>query len=126
MEKLQEFDVRTIALGPTTAVVRVVGDLDLCSAAEVADALSSLPTGVRHVLADLTELSFVDSAGIATLLAAERRLRRDGGSLALLVDDLRVLRVLEVTGLDRFLTIHQDRGAALRQMCGDALFEASR
>lgn len=121
MEKLQEFEVTTFGLGPASAVAKIAGDLDLYSAPEVAEALASLPTGVRHVLADLTELSFVDSAGIATLLAADRRLRGAGGSLTLLVDDLRVLRVLEVTGLDRYLAIHQDRGEALRRVAGAAL-----
>jgi anti-sigma B factor antagonist len=123
MEKLQEFEVGTVRLGPSAAVVRIAGDLDLYSSSELAEALASLPAAVRHVLADLTELTFVDSAGISALLAAERRLRDEGGSLALLVDDLRVLRVLEVTGLDRYLTIHQDRDAALSQVSGAALVE---
>jgi anti-sigma B factor antagonist len=101
--------------------VRVAGDLDLYTAPGVATAFEELPDGVRHVLADLSALAFVDSAGISTLLAAERRLRAAGGSLAILVDDLRVLRVLEVTGLDRYLSIYQDRGEALRQVSGAAM-----
>jgi anti-sigma B factor antagonist len=121
MEKLQEFEVRTLRLGPGAAVVRVAGDLDLYTAPGVATAFEELPDGVRHVLADLSALAFVDSAGISTLLAAERRLRAAGGSLAILVDDLRVLRVLEVTGLDRYLSIYQDRGEALRQVSGAAM-----
>jgi anti-sigma B factor antagonist len=125
VEKLREFVVTTLELEPGSAVVKIAGDLDLYTAPEAAEALATLPAGARHVLADLTELSFVDSAGISTLLAAERRLRGRGGSLTLLVDDLRVLRVLEVTGLDRYLAIHQDRGEALRQVSGAALAETT-
>jgi anti-anti-sigma factor len=123
LEKLQEFEVAAVRLAGSAAAVRIAGDLDLYSAPEVATTFQGLPPGVRHVLVDLTELAFVDSAGISALLAAERSLRASGGSLVLLVDDLRVLRVLEVTGLDRFLAIHQDREAAVRQVLGASLLD---
>jgi anti-sigma B factor antagonist len=120
VEKLQEFEVTTTRPGPGAAIVRIAGDLDLYSSPEVAHALTSLP-GVRHVLVDLTGLTFVDSAGISTILAAERRLRAGGGSLSLLVDDLNVLRVLEVTGLDRLLTIHRDADTAAQRLAAATL-----
>jgi anti-sigma B factor antagonist len=125
MEELQEFEVTTGALARSVATVRIAGDLDLYTAPEVEAAFTALPDETRHVLADLTELAFVDSAGIAALLAAERRLRGGGGSLVLLVDDPRVLRVLEVTGLDRFLSIHRDRETAVRQLVGASPVETS-
>jgi anti-sigma B factor antagonist len=123
MDELQEFGISTDRLAGTAAIVCIAGDLDLYTAPEVEVAFATLPDGTRHVLVDLTALTFVDSAGISALLAAERRLRRPGGSLTLLVDDLRVLRVLEVTGLDRFLSIHQDRETAVRQVTEAALAE---
>jgi anti-sigma B factor antagonist len=102
-----EFSVASLQTGADAVTVKITGELDLYTAPDVRDELAALPAEARRVAVDLTELTFVDSAGIAALLVAARRLRAHGGVMMLLVDDPHVLRVLEVSGLDRYFDVRR-------------------
>jgi anti-sigma B factor antagonist len=108
-----EFSVVSLQTGSDAWSVRITGELDLYTAPDVRDELAALPEEVRRVVVDLTELTFVDSAGIAALLVAAQRLRRRRGRMTLVVDDPRVLRVLEVTGLDRYFELRRRHATAV-------------
>jgi anti-sigma B factor antagonist len=123
VNEIPEFGVSSAGLGGRAYSVRVEGELDLYTAPDVRDALASLPPESRHVLVDLSQLSFLDSAGLGMLLSAARRLRARGGTMMLLVDDSRILRVLEVTGLAGDFDIRRDREAAVRELVGLSLIE---
>lgn len=57
-----------------TAVLRLSGDLDLSTAAEVESALLAAEAGAPAVLTiDLSALSFVDSTGVRIVLLAQAR-----------------------------------------------------
>jgi anti-sigma B factor antagonist len=99
------FSVTSVQTGEGAWALAVGGELDLYSAPELRDELAALPEDARCLVVDLTAMTFVDSAGIAALLVAARRLRAHGGTMTLVVEDPRVLRVLEVTGLDRYFEI---------------------
>jgi anti-sigma B factor antagonist len=108
-----EFSVASLQTGADAVTVKIAGELDLYTAPDVRDELAALPAEARRVAVDLTELTFVDSAGIAALLVAARRLRARGGVMTLVVEDPRVLRVLEVSGLDRYFAIRRQRLVAV-------------
>jgi anti-sigma B factor antagonist len=59
--------------------------------------------GADTVLVDLSEVSFVDSTALAVLVRESKRLEGRGQSLALVTNDPRTRRVVEVTGLNRVL-----------------------
>jgi anti-sigma B factor antagonist len=107
-----EFFAVSVQRGPRAWELTVGGELDLYTAPDVRDELAAVPEDVRQVVVDLTAVTFVDSTGNAALLAAARRLRARGGTMTLVVGDLRVLRVLEVTGLARHFEIRRPRIAA--------------
>jgi anti-sigma B factor antagonist len=115
MQELVEFKVSSVRVGPWAHKLRIDGELDLYTAPDVREELAGLSDEVRHVLVDLTQLSFMDSAGLATLVAGARRLRKRDGSMLLVVADPSVLRVLEVTGLDQYFEIRTDAENAARE-----------
>jgi anti-anti-sigma factor len=90
-----------VVTGPAHTVVRVEGELDLATAPELASALEALDSGTGPVIVDLTEVGFVDSSGLSTLLQARQRLAGASGApeLRLVVTRPSILRVLDVTGL---------------------------
>ena len=55
--------------------------------------------GQLRIVADLTELDYVDSAGIGVLIAKYLSVRRNGGDLKLLRLSLRTHHALEITHL---------------------------
>jgi anti-sigma B factor antagonist len=121
MNDLIQFSVSSSRIGGQAFGLRIDGELDLYTAPEVHEELASIPSDVRFVLADLTGLSFMDSAGMATLLTVARVLAKRRGGMMLVVDDSSVLRVLQVTGLDRYFEIRDDYEAAARELVGPTL-----
>jgi anti-anti-sigma factor len=115
MHELVQFKVSSSMIGRQALAVRVDGELDLYTAPEVHQALAAIPAAVRHVLVDLTGLSFMDSAGMATLLGGARRLAKHSGTMTLVVGDRSVLRALEITGVEKYFEIRDDYDAAARE-----------
>lgn len=82
-------------------VVRLYGELDLVSADDVREALVGCPA--RDVVADLTNLEFIDSIGLSALLLARRTLEGDGRRLELRGAAGATRRVIEAVGLEDVL-----------------------
>jgi anti-sigma B factor antagonist len=96
-------------------VLAVHGDLDVESGPALRDALletMSAHPGSRLVV-DLEAVDFVDSAGLGVLVGGRERARSQDGDLVLVATGRNVLRVLELTGLDRAFEVHGSREAAL-------------
>lgn len=90
-------------------VVEVRGELDLQSAPQLWEKLSEASgrTGEPpHVVADLGEVTFMDSSGLGVLIGHRNKLKEAGGDLWLSTGrEDAVTRVIEVTGLgDSFRT----------------------
>lgn len=85
-------------------VVSLYGQLDLANADRVRDAL--LGVAGSTVVVDLSGLQFLDSSGIAALLAARSRITEAGNGFELRGAKGIVRRVIEVTGLS-FLLVEE-------------------
>ncbi|TMR09364.1 STAS domain-containing protein [Nonomuraea zeae] len=82
------------------AVLVVAGEIDLDTAPRIRERLLDLAgKGIRHVIADLTGVDFLDSTGLGVLVGGRKRMSRHDGSLILVTGSERILRVLRVTGL---------------------------
>jgi anti-sigma B factor antagonist len=57
----------------------------------------------RRLVLDLSKLRFLDSAGLALLIAQHRRAQQDGTQFAIANASGDVRRVLAISGLDRLL-----------------------
>jgi anti-sigma B factor antagonist len=100
-------------LGDHDCELAFAGELDLHDAPEVERAFDEARSeGARRVLVDLTAVPFVDSTVLGILVASAGRF----DALVLVVEDVRVLRVLQVTGLDRKLAIERSRPDALARL----------
>ncbi|MGK5740812.1 STAS domain-containing protein [Micromonospora sp. URMC 103] len=85
--------------------LRLAGELDMSSAPQLDAAIDRLTAaGERHLLVDLTELTFCDSTGLAAFVRGDNRAAADGGWLRVTGARGRVARVLRLTGLDEVLT----------------------
>jgi anti-sigma B factor antagonist len=83
-----------------TCVLALAGEIDLTQAAELDDELESLiDDGTAQIIVDLLDVPFLESSALGVLLKYSRLLRESGSELTLVTDDVRVLRVIEITGL---------------------------
>lgn len=80
-------------------VLLLRGELDLATARLLDARLRALLECNEQLELDLSELSFIDSSGLAVLLAAARAADRDGGTLAIRKVSASVMRVIEISGL---------------------------
>jgi len=81
----------------------LAGELDMANAATLEAELDrAAGGGASPITVDMRELEFIDSTGIATLVAAHRRLNERGGERVRLVRSRSnaVRRVMDLTGLD--------------------------
>lgn len=109
---LREPPVRGLEHRGDALVVLLGGELDLYNAAEVRNVLAeAIDDGTRLIVVDLTEVEFVDSTALGVLLEARSRLGAEG--LALANPRLEIRRALEVSGIDRHLTVHDSVDRAL-------------
>jgi anti-anti-sigma factor len=77
-----------------TLVVRLVGEVDMYSAPDVAERLRGCTNGHREILLDVSEVEFIDSTALRMLIDAQRRDAR----FALRGHSLPVDRLIELTG----------------------------
>jgi anti-sigma B factor antagonist len=87
---------------PERASVRVVpvGELDLATVDELARQVDELlEAGFRKLVLDLSELTFIDSSGLRTILQAREAAERDAADLTVLPGAAAVQRSFELAGL---------------------------
>jgi anti-sigma B factor antagonist len=96
-------NVRTVEDRP---VLDVVGEVDVYSAPELRERLSELlNASAPSLIVNLADVTFLDSTGIGTLVAGLNRAVQFGGTLTLVSDHDRILKLFRITGLDTVFAI---------------------
>ena len=97
------------------AVVALGGDIDLDSSPEVRSTLlgALADPATERVVADLAEVAYLDSSGVASLVEALQKAKGAGKTFVLASVSDAARRVLELARLDRVFTIHATRDEAL-------------
>jgi anti-anti-sigma factor len=103
----------------TLSVVRVHGEIDLSNAHEVSSAIGiAMGQEARGLVVDLSEITYLDSAGVALLLRLAERLRARRRQLHLVAPrGSPVRRVLDFTGVPQVIPLEARLEDALAH-CG--------
>ncbi|MER6398184.1 STAS domain-containing protein [Kitasatospora sp. NPDC001603] len=84
-------------------IVRANGEIDLDTAPALRHALATALESHREVVLDLSEVTFMDCAGLGALVQACNQADRDGRRLIVREAGRCVVRLLKLTGLHRRL-----------------------
>ncbi|HEY2966540.1 MAG TPA: STAS domain-containing protein [Actinomycetota bacterium] len=97
----------TIAGDDGVVVASLSGEIDLSNAAEITDALlGGVPNEALGLVIDLSEVSYLDSAGVRMLAELDHRLGWRAQVLRVVAPEAsRSRRVLEIAGLERVLSL---------------------
>lgn len=88
------------------SIVEVGGEVDVATAPRLREQLIKLVNDQRfRIVVDLGGVDFIDSTGLGVLIGALKRVRTHDGDLALVCTERRILKVFEITGLDRVFRI---------------------
>jgi len=97
----------------TTCLLEVEGEVDVYTSPQLKQEIVNLTdTGVKHIIIDLSKVEYLDSTGLGVLIGALKRLREVEGNLALVGPGMRILRIFEITGLDKIFDIYSSADEA--------------
>ena len=85
-------------------ICRPVGELDAYTVSQFRESLADLANSPR-LLIDMSDVPFVDSAGLGALIGGIRRAREMGGDVAVSCSRPTLTRLLKTTGFDRIVTV---------------------
>lgn len=95
-------------------VVDVLGKLDTQTAGSAMDQLQQyLGVDKGNLLINLSGLDFVSSSGLRVILRAAKQVRASGGTMKVCGARGVVKEVLEISGFDSLLDLHDDEDQAL-------------
>lgn len=89
------------------ALLFLRGELDLHTAPTLDNALAPFMNGggARDVVLDLSELEFVDSTGLRTIMSAASTIERRGAEVVIRRPRAATMRVLEICGITKMMRI---------------------
>ncbi len=120
---MSDFEVETEEHEGYT-VLRPHGDIDAYSVGQFREALSALAE-VPRLLIDLSEVPFMDSAGLGALIGGIRRNRDHEGEIVVVCDKPALTRLLHTTGFDRIVPVTETLDEGVATLLGDDAPESS-
>jgi anti-sigma B factor antagonist len=85
---------------------RPAGELDAYTVGQFREVLSELAS-IPRLLIDLSEVPFMDSAGLGALIGGIRRAREASGEVTVACSRPTLTRLLHTTGFDRIVPVTQ-------------------
>lgn len=108
------FEAQCERRGEAAVVVSAAGELDLATADELRAVMRAAEAQAPTVVLDLRAVTFIDSSGLSVIVAENQRAQAEQRRLMVAVDGAPMVeRLLDLTGLQRTLTIVPDPDAAL-------------
>jgi anti-sigma B factor antagonist len=98
---------RVAGPGGDHTLVEVDGSIDVYTVPRLRERLvETLNEGSRHLVVDLKGVAFLDSAGLDELEAVLKRVHACGGSMRLVCNQERILKLFRITALTKVFSIH--------------------
>jgi anti-sigma B factor antagonist len=113
--------LRTEIVDAAVPVVRVTGELDISTVAQLVRVIGAAASGAAvkppRLVVDLTALEFCDSTGLRALIGAVKEVHVLGGKVVLAVAPAGMLdHLLELSGLREFLRVTDTVDAAVARL----------
>ncbi|MAS55272.1 anti-sigma factor antagonist [Nocardioides sp.] len=95
-------------------IVAVGGEIDVYTAPKLRDKITELvAAGTYDLVIDMEAVEFLDSTGLGVLVGGLKKVRAHDGSLHLICNQDRLLKIFRITGLAKVFVIHETAEAAL-------------
>lgn len=115
-----QFEVHSEELEDGICTFTVHGELDMNTVPELKRELDpAIAEPGAAIMLDLSDCEFIDSTGIALIVRTWQQLNQAGegsGRLAICSHNHQVRRLLEITGVESSIPMHERREAALAEL----------
>ncbi len=108
--------VEGVEHGDGVVAVVVTGEIDYRTSPQLREHLAEhITAGRRHLIVELSTVTFVDSTAIGVLVATAVKLEEAGGCLAVVCaeENERVLRIFEIAGVGSLIPPYSSREEAI-------------
>lgn len=89
-------------------ICRVKGEIDLYNARILKDKVNEFiddHDGIHNLVLDIMSVKYIDSTGLGILIGIKRRVTENGGNLALVLTEERIIQLFSITGLSNIFSI---------------------
>jgi anti-sigma B factor antagonist len=115
MDDRPQFSVVYETPSDDVGVVVLGGEIDIYSAPQFKEVLvNGIEGGARRVVVDLSQVTFIDSTALGVLVSGAKRVRPRNGNLDIVCTDENIIRIFQITGLDRIFGIYASRTEAMK------------
>ena len=95
-------------------IIAVGGEIDVYTAPRLREAIvAAIDDGNTRLVVDVEKVEFLDSTGLGVLVGALKKVRADGGTLDIVCTQERILKIFDITGLDKVFGLHDSVSAAI-------------
>jgi len=99
------------------AVIELGGEVDVYTSPRLKqEMVDLLNRGLVNLVVDLNGVEYLDSTGLGVLIGGLKRAREREGDLRLICDNMRILRIFEITGLTKIFDIDRSEAEALDKL----------
>jgi anti-sigma B factor antagonist len=110
-----DLDVETGTVGEAS-VLTLRGEIDVYTAPRLRQAIIDLVDGgATHIVVDMEKVDFLDSTGLGVLVGGLKRVKVKEGELAIVTTQDKILKIFDITGLNKVFAIHDSLEAAVGQ-----------
>jgi len=110
-------EVVQIGKEDNAVILAVKGKIDAVSAPEFEEKLGEwIEKGEINLILDFTDLDYISSAGLRSILATAKRLKAGAGQILLSSMKDAVKEVFEISGFSSIIPIHESAEKALANM----------
>jgi anti-sigma B factor antagonist len=95
-------------------VVFAAGEIDIATSDALREAMLAAVESSRHVVVDLSAVTFLDSTSLGVLLGAQKRIASTQQSMCLVGPTRLVAKVLSITRVDQTIPVHPNLDTAFR------------
>jgi anti-sigma B factor antagonist len=97
-------------------IIAVGGEIDVYTAPKLRDKITELVgNGEYHLVIDMEKVDFLDSTGLGVLVGGVKKVRAHDGSMRLICNQERLLKIFRITGLAKVFAIHGSQADALAE-----------
>jgi anti-sigma B factor antagonist len=101
-----DFDVETTEQDGFS-VLTLRGEIDVYTAPHLRQAIVDLVDGgATNIVVDMAMVEFLDSTGLGVLVEGLKRVKRRDGSLSIVATQDKILKIFNITGLNKAFPIH--------------------
>ena len=95
------------------SVLTLRGEIDVYTAPRLRQAIIDLvEEGETTIVVDMQKVDFLDSTGLGVLVGGLKRVKTRDGTLAIVVTQDKILKIFDITGLNKVFPLHDSVEAA--------------